>query len=54
MSRAIHLALFLALFMAPIAGCECKPKDQIPTQMKTPPKDPPESGKGEFFPKQKK
>ena len=53
MSRAIHLALFLALLMAAIAGCDSKPKDEIPTQLKMPPKEPPASGKGEIFPKQR-
>jgi len=54
MSRAIHVALLLGLLIPAPSGCSCGPKDQTPTQMKTPPKEPPESGEGDLFPKQKK
>jgi len=54
MSRAIRIACCLALLIGSIEGCSCKPKDEVPTQITPPPKEPPVSGKGDFFPNQKK
>ena len=51
MSRVIRVALFLMLLAVWTGGC--KPKDQIITQIQTPPGEPTGAGNGDFLPKKK-
>jgi hypothetical protein len=54
MIRSVRLALLVLLLAAWSSGCGNAPRDQIPTKMQTPPREPPASGESGFFPTQKK
>jgi hypothetical protein len=54
MIRAMLVAVCLPVLAAANLGCGNAPKDQIPTKLQQPPREPPASGQFEMFPKEKK